>query len=121
MRIFPSDAMAGLIAELNQLGVAIRRLGRFQFFVLFTFAFASATWLVLGLANGWDWHGPGLVNAGGANIGRDFVEFWSAGRMALGGHPVSPYDHGLFHAAEIANIGAPVGFTPWFYPPIMLL
>src|SRR5882672_2776699 len=96
-------------------------LGRSRFALVFTLAFASLLWLLGGLANGWWWHPPGLVNLAGVNIGRDFVAFWSAAGLALSGQPASAYDHAALQAAELHAIGAPVNFTAWFYPPFVQL
>lgn len=97
------------------------RLGRLRFALLSLIACLSAAWLVGGLLNSWWWHPPGFVNAGGANVGRDFVAVWSAASLALGGAPAAGYDQALLHAAEQTAIGAPVGLITWQYPPSFLL
>ena len=108
------SSVAGLRADLD-------RLGRLRFALLFALGMVSLAWLVGGLLNSWWWHPPGFVNAGGANIGRDFVALWSASSLALGGAPAAGYDQAVIHAAEQTVIGAPVGLITWHYPPSFLL
>jgi len=50
----------------------------------------------------------------------DFVSFWAAGRLALGGHPSLAYDIHAHQAVEqtVAHIG---GLMPFPYPPPFLL
>jgi hypothetical protein len=109
-----AESAAGLRAELD-------RLGRLRFALLFAIASVSLAWLAGGLLNSWWWHPPGYVNAGGANVGRDFVAVWSAASLARDGAPAAGYDQGLIHAAEQTAIGAPVGLITWHYPPSFLL
>lgn len=97
------------------------RLGRLRFAVLCLVTCVSLAWLGGGLLNSWWWHPPGFVNAGGADIGRDFVAVWTAATLALGGVPAAGYDATLLHAAERSVIGAPVGLITWHYPPSFLL
>ena len=98
-----------------------RRLGRLWFALLCLLMCWSFVWLAGGLLNSWWWHPPGFVNAGGANIGRDFVALWSAASLALGGEPAAGYDQALLHVAEQTTIGAPVGLITWHYPPSFLM
>ncbi|HEY1613546.1 MAG TPA: glycosyltransferase family 87 protein [Rhizomicrobium sp.] len=61
----------------------------------------------------YDGHGHPIVN--------DFVSFWSAGQLALHGHPAAAYDPVLRHAAEIATVGHPFpDIIGWWYPPLFL-
>lgn len=99
----------------------VERLGRLRFAVLFGLFVVSAGWLTGGLGTSWWYHPPGLVNAGGSAIGRDFVAPWSASALALAGHPAEAYDQEAFRAAETETIGAPVPFIAWFYLPSFLL
>ena len=110
--------MGGSVADVK---AELDRLGRLRFALLSLIACLSAAWLVGGLLNSWWWHPPGFVNAGGANVGRDFVAVWSAASLALGGAPAAGYDQALLHAAEQTAIGAPVGLITWQYPPSFLL
>src|SRR4051812_27054129 len=95
----------------------IDTLGPLRFAVLFTLGFGSAVWLIVNLVNGFWWTPPGLVNADGAHMGRDFVAFWSAAHLSLTGSPAAAYDHAIMHGTQLKTIGAPAPFTPWFYPP----
>jgi hypothetical protein len=97
------------------------RLGRLRFAFLSLLVCLSLAWLAGGLLNSWWWHPPGFVNAGGANIGRDFVALWTAASLALSGEPAAGYDQVLLHAAELTTIGAPVGLITWHYPPSFLM
>jgi hypothetical protein len=99
----------------------IERLGPVRFAAVFAVLLASACWLAGGIGTSWWWHPPGLVNAGGSAIGRDFVAPWSASAMALAGHPAAAYDQAALRAAEAQTIGAPVPFIAWFYLPTFLL
>jgi len=53
----------------------------------------------------------------------DFNAFWSAGHLALSGHPERAYDSGAMKMTEALNAqGAPNGaFLPFLYPPTFLL
>src|SRR5882762_759716 len=107
------SATAESTAPIAQHAEKMSALNRPRFALVFALALASLLWLFGGLANGWWWHPPGLVNLAGVNIGRDFVAFWSAADLALAGQPASAYDHAALHAAELHAIGAPVNFTAW--------
>jgi len=62
-----------------------------------------------------------LVDAHGHPLVNDFVSFWSAGKLALQGHPLAAYDPHLRHAAEIATVGHPFrDLLGWWYPPLFL-
>jgi hypothetical protein len=108
----------GLAARLRG---EVERLDPLRFAVLFALLVVSAGWLAGGLGTSWWYHPPGLVNAGGSAIGRDFVAPWSASALALAGHPAAAYDHEAFRAAETGTIGVAVPFIAWFYLPSFLL
>src|SRR5215469_15619230 len=60
-------------------------------------------------------------DARGYPIVNDFVSFWSAGRLALQGHPLWAYDPHLRHAADVATVGHPFAdVRGWWYPPLFL-
>lgn len=77
-------------------------------------------YLVGCLLSAWRIDGPGLVSAG-LPLGRDFVAFWSASALALGGAPDAVFDLARLHAAETAAVGAPIAAVAWHYPPTFLL
>ena len=82
-------------------------------------------WIWLGLtaviAVGWVLASKGGLDPTGKPIGTDFVSFWSASQLALGGHPSGAYDVATHHAREIALAGRDTGYAAFFYPPIFLL
>ena len=82
-----------------------RRLCRILFFLTFA---AAVLWIALA-------HG-GLDRAG-KPLGTDFVSFWTASQIALGGHPADVYDVAAHRDAQKALFGADVGYTAFFYPP----
>lgn len=62
-----------------------------------------------------------LLDLKGHPLFVDFIEVWVAGRFALQGHPATPYDWYVHHAAQVAVIGHPVqGYLGWHYPPLFL-
>lgn len=59
-----------------------------------------------------------MIDAAGRLMPTDFMEIWSAGRLALHGAALSAYDGRLQHAAEAAAVGHDFqGFYSWVYPP----
>jgi len=97
------------------------RLGPLNFAILFTLFCASAVWLVGGLVTSWWWHPPGFVNDLGADIGRDFIIFYSGSTAVLAGHAGAVYNSDAFHAINETVIGAPVAPFAFLYPPTYLL
>ena len=93
-----------------------RRLGRAQFLILFALLLASALYLGLGLVSSLSWDGPGWAPADGQPIGRDFVAFWTAAKLALGGDPVAAYDLARIGVAQTAVAQHAVTPVPWHYP-----
>jgi len=58
----------------------------------------------------------------GKPLGADFVSFWAASKLALGGHPAAAYDVTAHYAAQRAAFGGyDTGFAAFFYPPVYLL
>jgi len=56
----------------------------------------------------------------GRTFGTDFIAFWSAARLHVGGETLSAWDGpamAAFQAAQFPGLGAP---TVWAYPPMML-
>ena len=74
-------------------------------------AFAAVAWVVASHQN---------VDPVGKPIGADFASFWTASRLALGGHALRVYDPVAHHAAQTALFGRDVGYFAFFYPPIFL-
>ena len=50
-------------------------------------------------------------------IGGDFVNMWTAGRMALDGRGPDTYVTERFNEAQQELVGAPIGHRVWAYPP----
>jgi arabinofuranan 3-O-arabinosyltransferase len=62
-----------------------------------------------------------MIDAAGHPMPSDFLEIWSAGRLALQGAALSAYDGRLQHAAEAAAVSHDFkGFYNWSYPPSFL-
>ena len=72
-------------------------------------------------AIGWMALSSGGLDREGKPIGTDFVGFYAASRLALGGHPALAYDVGAHWAAQKALFGPELGYTAFFYPPPALL
>ncbi len=51
---------------------------------------------------------------------RDFLGFWSAGQLALAGHPAAAYDNAALHAVQSATAFGRAKL-PFSYPPAYLL
>ena len=64
----------------------------------------------------------GGVDAYGRPLGTDFSDVWTAGRLALAGHPAQIYDPAAHYAAQQAAFHDPkIPFYGWHYPPMFLL
>jgi alpha-1,2-mannosyltransferase len=72
-------------------------------------------------AVGWIALSSGGLDRQAKPIGTDFVGFYTASRLALGGRPNLAYDVGAHWAAQRALFGFKVGYTAFFYPPPALL
>ena len=72
-------------------------------------------------AFGWIVLSSGGLDRQGKPIGTDFVGFYTASRLALGGRPDLAYDVDAHWAAQQALFGSKLGYTAFFYPPPALL
>ena len=64
----------------------------------------------------------GGIDYAGRPLGLDFSGVWTAGRLALQGHPASAYDPAAWYAAQRAGFHhAQIPFYGWNYPPMFLL
>ncbi|HEX4181715.1 MAG TPA: glycosyltransferase family 87 protein [Caulobacteraceae bacterium] len=82
--------------------------------ILFTITLATLV--------GWVAFSHGGLDPLGKPLGTDFLSFWAASRLALGGHPALAYDLARHAGAERAAFGgAPLGYAAFFYPPLFLL
>ena len=77
-------------------------------------AFAYLVQLGISFAgHGW------IVDASGRPLAQDFLSFWSAGHLALSGHPATAYDWPAMHALQQQLMGhAWKGYLGWAYPPL---
>src|SRR5664279_199280 len=62
-----------------------------------------------------------LLNAAGRPFGDDWVNYWSAGYLALHGRAAEIYDLHVFHAFQQTIVGSPLDGYHYSYPPVMLL
>jgi hypothetical protein len=61
------------------------------------------------------------LDLAGKPLGTDFISFWTASQIALGGHPAEVYDSAIHRAAQTALFSRDVGYAAFFYPPVFLL
>ncbi|WP_158818009.1 glycosyltransferase family 87 protein [Methylocapsa sp. S129] len=61
------------------------------------------------------------IDLSGKPLGTDFVSFWTASQIALGGHPAEVYDIAVHQNAQNALFGRDIGYAAFFYPPTFLL
>ena len=63
-----------------------------------------------------------IADAAGHPLASDFLSFWSAGHLALGGHAAWAYDWPRMHEFQTQLMGRdPGGFFGWAYPPLLFL
>lgn len=78
--------------------------------------------LTLILAAAWSALSAGGVDRLGRPLGTDFLSFWSASRLSLGGHPAWVYDVARHWRMERSVFPASkLGYEAFFYPPTYLL
>ena len=63
----------------------------------------------------------GGLDREGKPLGADFISFWTASKIALGGHPAEVYDMAIHRAAQTGLFSRDVGYAAFFYPPTFLL
>jgi hypothetical protein len=78
-------------------------------------------WISAAATVAWIGLSRGGLDLTGKPLGTDFMSFWTASQLALGGAPAAAYDVGLHHARQTALFGHDVGYAAFFYPPIYLL
>ncbi|MDR3509947.1 MAG: glycosyltransferase family 87 protein [Caulobacteraceae bacterium] len=82
--------------------------------------FAALSFTVLCL-DAWAHTRFGVVNAGGEQLGRDFVNYWSGARLALHGNAGLAYRINDFLAYE-RSLTAPNAEFKWYgYPPVAMV
>jgi len=62
-----------------------------------------------------------LLNAAGRPFGDDWVNYWSAGYLAMHGRAAEIYDLNVFHAFQETIVGSPLDGYHYSYPPVLLL
>ena len=63
----------------------------------------------------------GRLDPLGRPLGTDFLSFYAASDIALGGDPAAAYDMVRHHAAQQRVVGPTQDYYAFFYPPIYLL
>jgi hypothetical protein len=62
-----------------------------------------------------------IYDRNGLGIPADFISFYAAGHLALGGFPVQVFDWDILRRIEVATLGQDfAGYLPWHYPPPFL-
>lgn len=67
------------------------------------------------------WPNADLVNRHGYYVGQDFVNFWTAGRLAVSGRVADIYNFDAFNGAIQALLPPSNGFLVFSYPPHFLV
>ena len=72
------------------------------------------------------WHVAGQLRAGLTDgvdrpFGEDFINFWSAARLAVTQRWASIYDIAAFHDFQVGVVGHAIDLYPYSYPPAALL
>jgi alpha-1,2-mannosyltransferase len=85
--------------------------------------YATILLVMLALASvGWIAASHGGLDPLGKPLGTDFLSFWAASRLALGGQPSLAYQAAAHAAAEQSVFpGHRLGYAAFFYPPTYLL
>lgn len=63
----------------------------------------------------------GIFDASNHPVGRDFLVFWSAAKLANVGQVALVFDADAYHAAQQQLLGGTFPMHPWPYPPHLLL
>jgi hypothetical protein len=72
-------------------------------------------------AIGWIIASGGMVDPRGKPLGYDFITFWGASHLALGGAATAAYDMTRIYAAEQAAVPGLETVYLWHYPPTFFL
>ena len=77
--------------------------------------------LYLAVAIVWLAMSHGALDPQGKPLGSDFISFWSASSLALGGEPEAAYDMARHYRVEQNTTGnSDIPYYAWFYPPTFL-
>jgi hypothetical protein len=77
--------------------------------------------MTFGLTLVWVARSHDAIDPAGKPLGTDFVSFWTASKIALGGRPAEVYDIAVHQAEQTALFSQDVGYSAFFYPPPFLL
>lgn len=64
---------------------------------------------------------PSMIDSAGKPLGYDFITFWSAGVLTLGGNPVGAFDFKAIAAAQQLAVPGLEKLFLWHYPPTFQL
>jgi hypothetical protein len=92
--------------------VDTRALARYALIFILSYAVAGVVWMV---------GAHGMLDPRGEPVGYDFITFWSASWLALGGHPEAAYQMSQIAAAQQVAVEAFRGVFLWHYPPTFFL
>jgi hypothetical protein len=81
--------------------------------------------LYLAMAVVWIALSPNLIDPNGKPLGTDFMNVWSAGKLALAGEPGAAYEYGPHYEVQAQALpyadGQTAPYFGWPYPPHFLL
>ncbi|MDB5620151.1 glycosyltransferase family 87 protein [Tardiphaga sp.] len=84
-------------------------------YACFVLAVLHATFFAAFYGRGW------IFDEAGLGMPTDFVNVWSAGRLALDGHPAQAWDWAIQKAVQVGVLGQSYpGNFAWHYPPPFL-
>jgi hypothetical protein len=106
-------ALSSLIGALREAAWLSPARARAYCLILFIATFGlTVLWIALGHDG---------LDPMGKPLGTDFVSFWTASKIALGGRPAEVYDIAVHQAAQTALFSRDIGYSAFFYPPPFLL
>lgn len=70
---------------------------------------------------GWALMSDGLLDPKGKPVGYDFITFWGASHLTLGGEPAAAFDLGRIFEAERQAVSGLQDIFAWHYPPTFQL
>jgi arabinofuranan 3-O-arabinosyltransferase len=83
-------------------------------------AFAFA-WLFLFAFDLWAHSLLGVTDANGEHMGRDFINYWSASKLAEEGRAPLVYDLQAFHQYQQSLVGNASEWKMYSYPPVLMM
>ncbi|MGE3933574.1 MAG: glycosyltransferase family 87 protein [Rhodospirillaceae bacterium] len=89
-----------------------RALTRYALLFILAYGVAGVVWMI---------GARGMLDPRGEPVGYDFITFWSASWLALGGRPEAAYQMSEIAAAQQVAVTAFRGVFLWHYPPTFFL